>query len=79
MITALCIYTAYNIYLSLTIYILGRGGERSTSECIRQKRIKRRHGYRGTETTGDCDTSCMGTGKFTRVLCKALGVFNQHL
>lgn len=57
----------------------GKRRRKIHQECMGQKRIKGRHGYRGTETTGDCDTSCMGTGKFTRVLCKALGVFNQHL
>lgn len=37
MITALCIYTAYSIYLFLTIYILGRGGERSTMDVVALK------------------------------------------
>lgn len=66
MITALCIYTAYSVYLFLTIYILGRAGERSAMDVVALK-------LRVT------DTSCMGTGKFTWVLCTALGVFNQHL
>lgn len=37
MITALCIYTAYSIYLSLAMYILGRAGERSTMDLVALK------------------------------------------